>query len=80
MTTFTPLYPETTNDETCDVHGRPARKAYDFGMGDAEVVVFACGCAACFPTVGFNDPGTLYPDYATAAGRARMIAARASSR
>lgn len=71
----------TDNPESCDTHGAPAKKDYDFGKyADATVTTYRCGCAAVFFNTGFNDPGALYPDYASAAGRARLAVALATSR
>ena len=71
----------TENMESCDVHGAPAKKDYDFGKyADATVTTYACGCAAVFFNTGFSDSGALYPTYADAAGRARLAVALASSR
>lgn len=65
--------------EACPVHDAPATKSYDFGMGDAEVVKFRCGCFACFVGDSLDDDGTYHTDWGSAQGRARFAVAKAST-
>lgn len=66
--------------DTCPRHGAEVKGEYDFGMEDATVITFRCGCAACIDrSDGFGDRATLYPYYSAAAGMARMITAAAKA-
>ena len=54
----------------CPNHGAEITREYTFGMQDATVYKFGCGCCA----VGLDDmDDPIYaPDYPTAAGIARL--------
>jgi hypothetical protein len=75
MTTPTPI----DTYDACPIHNADSVREYTFGMDDATVVTFTCGCAAYFANTGFNDPGLLFPDYAGAAGAARLRVASESA-
>jgi transcription initiation factor TFIIIB Brf1 subunit/transcription initiation factor TFIIB len=66
--------------DACPEHGRPAVKEYDFGLRDATVVRWACGCCGCFIGDSLDDAGTYHRSYASAQGRARLAVARANAR
>lgn len=64
--------------DACPVHGVDLAKEYDFGMQDARVYKFECGCCACTIGDALDDDGTYHTDYASAAGRARLGSAIAA--
>jgi hypothetical protein len=65
---------DTRELDTCPTHGADQAREYTFGMMDATVITFECGCAACYADDGLLG-ATLYPSYADAAGAARLIVA-----
>lgn len=76
MTSRNPIKVDSNDLDECPTHGEDVRREYTFGMEDADVIVFRCGCAACIDrTDGFGDRAALFPDYNSAAGLARLIVA-----
>lgn len=61
--------------DTCPVHETEIKAEYDFGMNDARVTKWECGCAACQIGDSLDDCGTYHTNYPSAAGRARMASA-----
>ncbi len=58
--------------DTCPVHGDEIKAEYDFGMTDARVTKWECGCCACQIGDALDDDGTYHTNYRCAAGRARL--------
>jgi hypothetical protein len=67
---------ELEND-TCPVHDHgELKREYTFGMQDATVETYGCGCACVVTELSSMDGGGYwYPDYASAAGCARLQSA-----
>ena len=66
--------------DECPVHSEELTREYDFGMNDARVYKWACGCCACQIGDSLNDCGTYHTDYNSAAGRARLGVAIAAAK
>lgn len=66
--------------DACPVHNAEIKREYDFGMMDAKVVKWECGCCACQVGDDLDDAGTYHTDYASAAGRARLGVAIAAAK
>ena len=58
--------------DECPNHGAEVVKEYDFGMMDAVVVKWGCGCCACYLGDSLDDDGTYHANYRSAEGRARL--------
>ncbi len=64
--------------DTCPVHGAAEKAEYQFGLHDATVIKWRCGCCACWIGDALDDEGTYHTSYSAAAGRARLGVARAA--
>jgi len=68
--------PDWDEADGCPVHSGEVKKAYDFGLREAEVVVFtACRCAVCVNHDGSDSKTavTYHTAYNSASGRARLV-------
>lgn len=73
------LYDDNDNDldlsnchDSCPLHDSPVTREYEFGMGDAIVYTYSCGCASC---VSYRDSGevaTYHDSYLDAKSTAIM--------
>jgi len=62
--------------DTCPLHGGTETNEYDFGMQDATIIKFSCGCCAVLDDWG--DCVGMFTSYGEAESTARYMVAKGS--
>ena len=67
------------DSDVCPNHGKEEIREYTFGMMDARVIKWGCGCCATFGDGCTSYEGQYFTNYPDAAGQARLMVAMAAA-